>query len=127
MQNIETELKETKEKLELDTGVNAEFASMIDTCFEYEDREYTYKLCPFEKTVQKSKSNSAETVIGNWASWGSEPNKYSTMKFNNGLACWNGPQRSTLVKLSCGIESKLVAVSEPNRCEVILLKIFLHF
>lgn len=63
---------------------------MMNSCFEYEDREYVYKLCPFDKTVQKSKSNSGETTIGHWSSWGSDENKYSTMKFNNGLACWNG-------------------------------------
>lgn len=91
---------------------------MINTCFEYEDREYIYKLCPFDKTVQKSKSNNAETTIGQWSAWGTDSNKYSQMVFNNGLACWNGPQRSTLVRLTCGIESKVVAVSEPNRCEV---------
>ena len=118
LNSIESELKETKDKLDLDTGVNAEFAAMINTCFEYEDREYIYKLCPFDKTVQKSKSNNAETTIGQWSAWGTDSNKYSQMVFNNGLACWNGPQRSTLVRLTCGIESKVVAVSEPNRCEV---------
>ena len=65
-----------------------------------------------------SKSNNAETTIGQWSAWGTDSNKYSQMVFNNGLACWNGPQRSTLVRLTCGIESKVVAVSEPNRCEV---------
>lgn len=119
LNNIDNEIKETKEKLELDTGANAEFAPMMNNCYEYEDREYVYKLCPFDKTIQKSKSNNGETTIGYWSSWGTDANKYLTMKFNNGLACWNGPQRSTAVKLTCGIESKLVAVSEPNRCEVL--------
>ncbi len=115
---IEKEIKDIKDKIELDTGSNAEFASMMDKCFEYEDREYVYKLCPFDKTVQKSKSNSAETTIGHWSSWDNESaNRYQIMKFNNGLACWNGPQRSTLVRLSCGLENKVIAVSEPNRCE----------
>jgi protein kinase C substrate 80K-H len=96
---------------------------MLNQCYEYEDREYTYKLCPFSKTVQVSKSNHGETVIGYWSSWGSEDqgNKYSLMKFNNGLQCWNGPQRSTNVYLSCGLENKLISVSEPNRCEVIII------
>lgn len=95
---------------------------MIDQCYEFEDREYIYKLCPFEKTVQKSKANSGETIIGNWKSWGDNENtKYLTMKFDNGLACWNGPQRSTKVIVSCGLENKITSVSEPNRCEVSLL------
>ena len=91
---------------------------MVDKCFEYEDREYVYKLCPFDRTVQKSKSNHGETSIGHWSGWGDEgQEKYLTMKFTNGLACWNGPQRSTNVIITCGIENKLTAVSEPNRCE----------
>lgn len=105
-------------------GVNGEFAAMVDKCFEYEDREYIYKLCPFEKTVQKSKNNHGETNIGNWKSWGEDPNrKYFSMIFDNGLGCWNGPQRSTKVIVNCGTENKLVAVSEPNRCEVNIVNI----
>ena len=111
-------MNDINKKLTLDTGALNEFASMVDTCFEMEDREYIYKLCPFDRTVQKSKSNNAETVIGYWGNWGeNEASKYSVMKFQNGLACWNGPQRSTLVRLTCGLENKVISVSEPNRCE----------
>jgi protein kinase C substrate 80K-H len=90
LHSIENELGDLKKKLELDAGPNGEFLSMIDTCFELEDREYIYKLCAFDKTVQKSKSNNAETSIGVWHSWGDGPNKYGLMKFMNGLSCWNG-------------------------------------
>lgn len=118
--DIEREINDAKKKLELDIGPNGEFASMIDKCFEYEDREYIYKLCPYHQTVQKSKSSHSETSIGNWKSWGEDGSgKYLTMVFENGLACWNGPQRSTRANVSCGTENKLIAVSEPNRCEVI--------
>ncbi len=76
-------------------------------------------MCPYEKTVQKSKSNQGETSIGVWKGWSEDPNKkYLSMKFDSGLACWNGPQRSTNVFISCGIENKVISVSEPNRCEV---------
>ena len=92
---------------------------MIDKCFEYEDREYIYKMCPFEKTAQKSKNNNAETSIGTWKGWNDDVNKkYNLMQFDNGLSCWNGPQRNTKVHITCGIESKITSVSEPNRCEV---------
>lgn len=118
LRNIEREIEDIKKKLALDLGQNGEFASMIDKCFEYEDREYVYKLCPFDRTVQKSKNNHGETSIGNWKSWGDGENKYLQMKFDNGLGCWNGPQRSTNVLISCGIENQLTSVTEPNRCEV---------
>lgn len=123
LRNIEKDIEDIKKKIELDLGPNGEFASMIDQCFEFEDREYVYKLCPFDRTVQKSKNNHGETSIGNWKSWGDGENKYLQMKFENGQACWNGPQRSTNVILSCGIENKLTSVTEPNRCEVFRLSI----
>ena len=117
--SIEMEISEAKKKLELDVGPHNEFASMIDKCFEYEDREYIYKMCPYEKTVQKSKNNNAETSIGTWKGWNDDATKkYNLMHFDNGLSCWNGPQRSTKVHVSCGIENKITSVSEPNRCEV---------
>ncbi len=121
LRNIENEIADLSKKLNYDVGPNAEFATMIDKCFEYEDREYVYKLCPFEKTVQRSKNNQGETTIGYWKGWSEdEKNKYNVMKFDNGLACWNGPSRSTLVHVTCGIENKVTSVAEPNRCEVII-------
>ena len=119
--DIDSEISDGRKKLELDVGANNEFASMIDQCFEYEDREYIYKMCPYEKTVQKSKSNQGETSIGVWKGWNTSDDpakKYTLMQFDNGLACWNGPQRSTNVFITCGIENKVTSVSEPNRCEV---------
>jgi protein kinase C substrate 80K-H len=125
IRSMESDIESTRKKLELDVGPNGEFADMIEKCFEYEDREYIYKLCPYDRTVQKSKSSQQETTIGNWKSWNEEdpsPSKrYMRMRFDNGLACWNGPSRNTNVIISCGVENKVVAVSEPNRCEVIAL------
>lgn len=118
-QGADNEIKEKEGQLKHDVGPENEFASMIDKCFELNDREYIYKLCPFKKTIQQSKANNGETSIGTWATWGddSKGNKYKVMKFTNGLACWNGPQRSTTVYLTCGLENNLVSVSEPNKCE----------
>ncbi len=115
------EIKEKEAQLTYDVGPENEFASMINQCYEYSDREYTYKLCPFSKTIQHSKSNNGDTSIGSWGHWNTDASKkYTTMHFENGLSCWNGPQRSTVVHLVCGLDNKVVSVAEPNKCEVIL-------
>lgn len=118
-QKIEREVTEKQAQLQHDLGDEAEFASLINNCYEFSDREYIYKLCPFNKCSQISKSTNSDTSIGVWSGWSQDANgsKYTSMSFTNGLGCWNGPQRSTKVILSCGIENKVIAVSEPNKCE----------
>jgi protein kinase C substrate 80K-H len=119
LRNVLSEISEIQRKLDYDVGSNEEFASMIDQCFEYDDREYIYRLCPFDKTIQKSKNGHGETSIGSWNSWETDPagRKYKIMSYTNGLTCWNGPARSTKVYLACGSENKITSVGEPNRCE----------
>lgn len=94
--------------------------------------QYTYKICLFDRTVQKDRNGHNEVDLGylylfliskysffsHWGNWsGPETNKFSLQKYENGQSCWNGPERSTLVELVCGSELELVEASEPAKCE----------
>jgi protein kinase C substrate 80K-H len=38
-------------------------------------------------------------------------------RFSGGAYCYNGPSRSALVEVECGVENELFEVDEPRTCE----------
>jgi len=118
--SVESRISTNEKLLGIDFGSDNEFLALHNECFTYDDREYTYKLCPFNSATQSSKSGGADTSLGTWGHWHGSPDLYSRMKYVDGLSCWNGPNRSADVIVSCGAKNEIVSVTEPNRCEYVM-------
>ncbi|XP_050440527.1 glucosidase 2 subunit beta-like isoform X2 [Adelges cooleyi] len=116
---IQKELYDIKEFLKKDYGPDDEFAILYEKCFEFHDTQYIYKLCLFSHVTQQSKTDKSFISLGTWKSWNNLP-KYNKMLYDKGEDCWNGPQRSTEVHLSCGLIPSFISVSEPNRCKYVM-------
>ncbi|XP_075678928.1 glucosidase 2 subunit beta isoform X2 [Dermatophagoides pteronyssinus] len=117
-QDIQTKIRELEVVLETDFGPNGEYMALKGSCFELDENEYVYKLCPFDSASQRSKTGGTETNLGRWGKWiGSEQNHYERFIMEGGTQCWNGPARSVIVHISCGDDNQLIRASEPNRCE----------
>lgn len=115
----EQAVKKLEEELNSDFGPSQVYLPLKNKCFDFRDREYVYKLCLFERATQESISGS-QTELGRWAGWnGPNENPYSRQRYEGGMQCWNGPTRSATINIACGIEDKIIAVSEPAKCEYV--------
>ncbi|XP_051988574.1 glucosidase 2 subunit beta-like [Xyrauchen texanus] len=118
---VDVQIGNIEKELSFDFGPDAEFTYLYSQCYELSTGEYIYRFCPFNRVSQKPKYGGSETNLGIWGSWaGPENNKYLMMKYEHGAGCWQGPNRSTMVKLTCGKETVVTSTSEPSRCEYLM-------
>ena len=61
---VENKIRELENSLNHDYGIEDEFMAIHGQCFDYTDREYTYRLCPFDRAAQISKNGGAEVNLG---------------------------------------------------------------
>ena len=116
--SLDSRKKDLEKYLGMSFGEDHEFSPLFEQCYEYTDREYTYKLCMFQKVTQRGKNGGRETSLGSWDKWnGNEGSTFNSMLYSKGEKCWNGPDRSIVIHLKCGVEDKIVSAYEPNKCE----------
>ncbi|KAM4675349.1 glucosidase 2 subunit beta isoform 2-T2 [Discoglossus pictus] len=121
LRDMETTIRSLEKEISFDFGLSGEFSYLYGECYDLTTSEYVYRLCPFNRVTQKPKHGGSETNLGVWGSWaGPDNDKFSIMKYDQGTACWQGPSRSTQVKLSCGKETIVTSTSEPSRCEYLM-------
>uniref|UniRef100_A0A8P4GII7 Glucosidase 2 subunit beta n=1 Tax=Dicentrarchus labrax TaxID=13489 RepID=A0A8P4GII7_DICLA len=121
LREVDDQIRNLEKEISFDFGPNAEFAYLYSQCYELSTSEYIYRLCPFNRVSQKPKYGGSETNLGTWGKWaGPEDNVYAMMKYEHGTGCWQGPNRSTMVKLTCGKETVVTSTSEPSRCEYLM-------
>lgn len=96
-------------------GPSGELYSMANECFSVVAGKYTYEVCLFNDAKQKDDSSS--TKLGKWKGMDIEGDDgQRVMKWEGGQKCWNGPQRSATVYVTCGPETKLISADEPDTC-----------
>ncbi|KAJ3384871.1 hypothetical protein HDU92_003344 [Lobulomyces angularis] len=123
-ENEKRDLESKIEKLETISGIDfgplGIFEKLYEQCINLDTPEYTYEVCLFGRSTQKSKKGHGDTSIGSFKRWGKRGDDkvdYNYMMFENGVSCWNGPERSLEVTFECGQENKALSVAEPSKCE----------
>ncbi|KAG4028222.1 hypothetical protein MFRU_023g00590 [Monilinia fructicola] len=123
-------LSDLKSDLEKDYGVDDIFRALKGSCVSKDSGEYDYELCWLEKTTQKSKKGGGNTGMGNFVRFdklevdeevdaegkGLGKGIRTTLVFENGQHCWNGPNRATTVVLACAEKDEIWKVVEMEKC-----------
>ncbi len=111
-------------------GADGIFRALKDVCISTEAGEYDYEICWMGQATQKSKKGHGNTNLGRYAgseietaddeersdgkSLGKGPR--TVLHYENGLQCWNGPNRRTDVWLGCAEKEEIWRVSEAEKC-----------
>ncbi|PCH41568.1 hypothetical protein WOLCODRAFT_24840 [Wolfiporia cocos MD-104 SS10] len=105
-------------------GPEGEWKKLQNACLSKDTGEYTYEVCLFGEAKQKPNMGGSTQNLGKFSSWNNAPGVtpgtpeyYSRQSYTRGAKCWNGPQRSVNLIMSCGVDNVLLSVAEPEKCE----------
>lgn len=63
VRDLERSIRQVNESLGRDYGPEEEFLPLDGECFEFDDSDYTYKLCPFDQVSSYSLTSSQYYVV----------------------------------------------------------------
>ncbi|KAI8984963.1 endoplasmic reticulum protein [Trametes punicea] len=105
-------------------GSEGEWKKLDGTCLDKEVGDYIYEVCLFDEARQKPTKGGSTFSLGRFESWNNAPGVekgsreyYSKQRYTRGAKCWNGPQRSVTLDITCGTENAILSVAEPEKCE----------
>lgn len=105
-------------------GRDGVWKKLDELCLEKDTGEYTYEVCLFGEARQKPNKGGQNFGLGKFKHWNNapgievgSPEYYSKQYYKGGVRCWNGPERSVTLSLTCGTEHALYTVTEPEKCE----------
>lgn len=103
--NIKHQIQLYKTDLERDYGPQDILRALQRKQISSHYGNYNYRVGFFDSIYQD------DVLIGNFKKF--EDNKFI---YQDGATCWNGPKRSAEVELICGSNSRILSVSEPEKC-----------
>ncbi|KAI0301937.1 glucosidase II beta subunit-like-domain-containing protein [Multifurca ochricompacta] len=105
-------------------GAQGEWKKLHNTCLTKDAGDYVYEVCLFEEAKQIPNHGGSTFSLGRFTSWNPSPDVaegsaeyYSKQIYSHGTKCWNGPERSVQLYLTCGTENALLTVTELEKCE----------
>ncbi|KAL1741939.1 glucosidase II beta subunit-like-domain-containing protein [Schizophyllum fasciatum] len=103
-------------------GTEGEWKKLQDLCISREMGDYEYELCFFKEAKQKPLKGGSNFSLGKWGAWNADaekgtPEYYQKQLYTKGARCWNGPERTVSVLLSCGTDNAITSVSELEKCQ----------
>ena len=111
VERLSNSLGDLEKYLDGEFGADNVFLAVYKECVSLKVKQYDYEVCFFDKASQKE--GGSTTRLGSFKKYNTED---QTMEFTGGQTCWNGPARSLKAKFSCGEETKLLKIDEPNKC-----------
>ncbi|KAF7982323.1 hypothetical protein HWV62_29020 [Athelia sp. TMB] len=105
-------------------GDGGVWKKLQNLCLERVSGDYTYEVCLFDEARQRPNKGGSTFSLGKWVGWNDAPGVevgspayYGKQRYEGGAKCWNGPNRSLQLLLTCGTENALLSIAELEKCE----------